>query len=73
MSPTTNPRLRRWLSQNEAADYLGVSPRTIRNYIARGFLPASRIKGSRLARIDAADLEAMLRSIPTVGGGQRAI
>jgi excisionase family DNA binding protein len=36
-----------WLSQAEAAEYLGVTDRTIRNYIARGNLRGSRIKGSR--------------------------
>lgn len=58
----------RWLSQPEAADYLGVTDRTVRNYIARGTLPARRIKGSRLIRISTADLDALLRPVPTVGG-----
>jgi excisionase family DNA binding protein len=62
------PAYRRWLSQVEAADYLGVSDRTIRAYIARGDLPASRVRGSRVIRIAADDLDAMLRPIPTSGG-----
>lgn len=45
------------MSQAEAASYLGVADRTIRNYIARGDLPAHRVRGSRLVRIDAADLD----------------
>lgn len=60
---------RRWLSQREAADYLGVTDRSVRAYIARGDLPAHRVRGSRLIRIDRADLDALLRPIPTVGGG----
>lgn len=59
---------RRWLSQAEAAEYLGVTDRTIRNYIARGELPGHRVVGSRLVRVDIADLEKMLRPIPAGGG-----
>jgi excisionase family DNA binding protein len=55
---------RRWLSQAETADYLGVTIRKIRRYISIGLLPASRIKGSRLIRIDRTDVDALLRPIP---------
>ena len=58
---------RRWLSQSEAAEYLGVTDRTIRNFIARGDLKAVRVRGSRLIRIDVRDLEEMLRPILTAG------
>lgn len=56
-----------WLSQSESAQYLDVSDRTVRNYIARGDLPAYRVKGSRLVRIRCADLDALLTRIPTRG------
>lgn len=56
-----------WLNQAQAAEYLGVTDRTIRAYIARGVLPASRIKGSRLIRIKASDLENLMRPIPSAG------
>lgn len=59
---------RRWLTQAEAADHLGVTDRTIRNYIARGQLPARRVRGSRLVRIDVVDLDALLVDIPAGGG-----
>ncbi len=59
---------RRWMNQAEAAAYLGVTDRTVRNYIARGQLAGHRLRGSRLIRIDQADLDAMLRPIPTAGG-----
>lgn len=65
---TDEPRTQVWFSQAEAADYLGVSERTVRNYIARGLLPASRVRSSRLIRIRRTDLEAMLSPVPTVGG-----
>lgn len=58
----------RWLSQQEAAEYLGVTQRTIRAYIADGRLRGHRVRGSRLVRIDRADLDAMLSPIPTTGG-----
>ncbi|WP_366925085.1 helix-turn-helix domain-containing protein [Nocardioides sp. REDSEA-S30_B4] len=63
---------RPWLSQQDAAAYLGVTDRTIRNYIARGLLPAHRIRGSRSIRIARADLEALLRPIPAGGGPDAA-
>lgn len=57
----------RWLSKREACEHLGVTDRTLRTYIAEGRLPAYRL-GPRLVRIDAADLDALLRPVP-VGGG----
>jgi excisionase family DNA binding protein len=53
-----------WLSQADAARYLDVTDRTIRNYIARGDLPARRVRGSRLIRIARSDLDALLSPIP---------
>jgi len=55
-----------------SAEYLDVTDRTVRNYIARGDLPAVRIRGSRAIRIRQSDLDALLRPIPTVGGDQVA-
>lgn len=65
---STGTLARRWLSQQEAADYLGVTDRSIRAYIARGDLPARRVRGSRLIRIDRQDVDLLLRPIATVGG-----
>lgn len=65
MAVTALPR--RWLSQQEAAAYLGVTDRTIRAYVARGTIKGHRITGSRLVRIDRDDLDALLRPIPTAG------
>ncbi|OZC76363.1 hypothetical protein CH282_26150 [Rhodococcus sp. 06-418-1B] len=45
-----------------AADYLGVDPRTIRNYIADGRLPAWRM-GPRLVKVDENDLDSLLTPI----------
>jgi excisionase family DNA binding protein len=46
----------------EAAERLAVSTKTVRRLIARGVLPARRI-GSRLIRIDAADLDRLGRGL----------
>lgn len=69
MSTTTTAR--RWLTQGEAAERLGVTDRTIRAFIARGDLPGYRL-GGRSVRVDANDVDALLRRIPTVGGGDAA-
>lgn len=60
------PAYRRWLSQQEAAAYLGVTDRTIRNLIARGVIEGHRL-GTRTVRIDAHQLDDALRLIPTAG------
>jgi excisionase family DNA binding protein len=62
--PTSAPE-RRWLSQAEAAEYLGVTDRTIRAYVARGTITGRRLAGSRLIRIDRHELDSALRPIPT--------
>jgi excisionase family DNA binding protein len=61
---------RRLESLANAADYAGVTTRTMRRYIASGRLIGYRV-GPRLIRIDLDELEAMLRPIPTTGGDAR--
>lgn len=63
---------RRWLSQAEAAEYIGVAERTIRHYVAQGRLRAYRIDGSRLIRIDLNELDALLGPVTpdTSAGGE---
>lgn len=67
---TGNAR-RRYVSITDAAEYLGVTDRTVRNRIACGDLAAYRL-GSRTIRVDARELDALLKPIPTAhrrGGG----
>lgn len=64
--PTKSPPARRWLTQAEAAEYLGVTDRTIRNYIARGVLRGYRVTGSRIIRVQLTEVDAVLRPIPAV-------
>lgn len=59
------PAEKRWRSPAEAADYLGVTDRTLRNYVRRGVIRAYRVRGSRLIRYDQAELDAALRPIPS--------
>lgn len=59
---------RRWMSPDEAAQHLGVTKRTLRNYIAEGKLRAYRLAGKRTMRLDQADVDALLSPIPTTGG-----
>lgn len=56
-----------YYSQQGAANYLGVTPRTVRTYIASGRLPAFRVRGSRTIRIRASDLDGLLEQVPTTG------
>lgn len=63
----TSTRPKRWLTPAEACEYLNVAPRTLRDYIARGDLPAVRIQGSRMVRVSQEDVDALLRPIPSAG------
>ncbi|MGG5258791.1 helix-turn-helix domain-containing protein [Phycicoccus avicenniae] len=62
------PTPREWLNQAEVADLLGVTDRTVRNFIARGVLPASRIRNGKSrpgpVRIRRRDVDALLEPIP---------
>ena len=49
----------------EAADYLGVSPKTIRRRIADGSLTAYRM-GPRLIRLKIADLDRLMAPLPMI-------
>ncbi|MCT1776761.1 helix-turn-helix domain-containing protein [Brachybacterium sp. p3-SID957] len=69
MSLATTPRTR-YITIGDAAEYLSVTERTVRNYIARGELTGYRI-GTRAIRIDQRELENLLTPIPTVAGGGR--
>jgi excisionase family DNA binding protein len=49
-----------WLTVDQAAAYSGFSTRTIRQRIHDGDLPACVPRGSRLLRIDRADVDDMI-------------
>lgn len=52
-----------YLSVRQAADFLSVSPRTIRRYIEQNILLAYRVIGSNTIRIKREDLEALLQPV----------
>lgn len=56
MSDTDTDREKTWLSIQQAADYLGVNPRTVRRYMRLGRLEVSRIS-NKVVRIRLADLD----------------
>lgn len=58
---------RKYLTLAEAAEWYGVSERTLRRRIAEGRLPAYRV-GPRSIRVKAEDVEALAQPIPTAGG-----
>lgn len=59
---STAPVAATWISIQQAADLMSCSTKTVRRLIARGTLPARRI-GTRMIRIDAADLDALGRNL----------
>lgn len=60
MATQSAPTRRRWISQQEAAEYLGVTDRTIRQMIADGRLTGYR-NGNRLVRIDLNEIDAAMK------------
>jgi excisionase family DNA binding protein len=64
--PLTESTQRRIASINDAAEYAGVSTKTIRRYIAAGRLTGYRV-GPRLIKINLAEVDELLHPIPTVG------
>ena len=66
--PMTEPTPN-YMSIQDAAKYLGVTTKTIRRRIADESLPAYRI-GTRLIRIDQADLDQLLVPVITSGSGR---
>ena len=60
----TEVRARKHMKLKEAADYYGVSERTLRRRIAEGKLPAFRV-GPRSIRVTAEGVAALAQPIPT--------
>jgi excisionase family DNA binding protein len=53
-----------FVSVREAARRLGLSPSGVRLLIRKGRLPARRLRGGRLVRIAAEDLDRLLEPLP---------
>ena len=52
-------KVRRWISVEEAANYLAVSSRTIRRYLEKGVVPLHKLP-TGLVRIDRCDLDSLV-------------
>mgnify|MGYP001033085615 CR=1 FL=1 len=59
-TPVTQSLPRRYGTMSDAAEYLGVTPRTIRQMIADGRLTGYR-NGSRLVRVDLNEIDAIMQ------------
>lgn len=55
----------RFVSQQQAAEFLGISDRSVRNLISRGVLTGYKVPGLRAIRLDQREIEAKMQSIPT--------
>jgi excisionase family DNA binding protein len=58
---------RKYATIEDEAKRLAVNPRTIRRMIARGEITGYRL-GNKLVRVNPAEIDAVMRPIPTVGG-----
>ncbi|MHA7663733.1 excisionase family DNA-binding protein [Mycolicibacterium sp. HS_4_1] len=65
LPPTASPTGRRYASLGETAEYLGVTERTIRTWIADGRLTGYRL-GPRFIRLDLNEVDAAMTAF---GGG----
>lgn len=57
------------ITLDQGAEHLGVCTRTLRNYIAEGRLTGYRV--GRMIRLDAAEVDALAKPIPTVATAGR--
>ena len=65
MSTTTVYQRGRWITLSQAADRLGVAPRTLRRMVARGQLTAYCVGDTPLLRVDTEDVDQCLHAVPT--------
>jgi excisionase family DNA binding protein len=69
MARSTALPTRHFVSIEQAANYTGLSTKTLRRRIADGTLTGYRA-GPKLVRVDLADVDRMLQPIPTASGGE---
>lgn len=58
----------KFVTQQEAARFLGVTPRTIRNLISRGVFTGFQLPGLRAVRLDLHEIATKMKTIPTTRG-----
>jgi len=57
---------RRYLTLSDAAGWLSLDEKTLRRWVSQGRLTAYRV-GPKLIRLDADEIENMIRVVPTAG------
>lgn len=62
----TSTSSRRYLTLSDAAGWLSLDEKTLRRWISQGRLTAYRV-GPKLIRLDADEIESMIRVVPTAG------
>lgn len=62
---------RNLVTQQKAADYLGITDRSVRNLISRGELTGFKLRGVRAVRVDMNEVEALVDTVPTRRQKQR--
>jgi excisionase family DNA binding protein len=55
----------RWASFKDAAAYAAIPPKTLRDWVSKGRVPAYRI-GPRQLQLDLNDIDRMRRRVPTL-------
>jgi excisionase family DNA binding protein len=65
VNQTITPRPANLVSLQTAAEHLDCSPRTVRRLIATGELTGYRVASGRTIRVSLAEVDALLREIPT--------
>lgn len=55
----------RLITQQAAADMLGVTDRSIRNMISRGVIQGWKVPGVRAVRVDKDEIQSKLQAIPS--------
>lgn len=63
----------RLITQQAAADMIGVTDRSIRNMISRGVISGYKIPGVRAVRVDRDEIMSKLKAIPTVVARQEFV
>lgn len=63
----------RLITQQAAADMLGITDRSVRNMIARGVISGYKVPGVRAVRVDRDELMGKLKAIPTAVARQEFV
>lgn len=61
---------RRFLSISEVANYLGLAPKTITNWLCAGKFPVPFVKIGRLTKFDVQDIETYVASLNRYCGNE---